>query len=217
MRCELVQPCEPVDAMLPMLKLPDPGGAESSVVAVGNAESGVLVGAEVVAKIFGVEAVETEAQLIHHGWRECVVVAERGVVIPRLRVHVADLDEGRAGRWGGEVAALIGFAPEEAVAVAELIVGLDVELVVVIGLDRVGFVVVADAGLIGGSRPDAIARDHLCRDGIETVCRNLPGVPLRRADGGKRRLGRGIVDGTRELALQEGALRHQSRSARVRM
>ena len=99
-------------------------GIEGSVIAVWNTESGIFVGAEVIAEVFRIEAIEAEAQLIHHGRREGVVVAEGRVMIARLRVHVIDLDERGARRGRGEIAALVGFAPEEAVAVAELIVAL---------------------------------------------------------------------------------------------
>lgn len=70
---------------------------------------------EIVSEILRIETVEAQAQLVGHIGGERVVVTERGVVVARLCIHVADLDKTRPRRGRGEVAALIRLAGKDAV------------------------------------------------------------------------------------------------------
>src|SRR5580704_9125724 len=68
------------------------------IVSIGNSQSRILIRLEIVAKVFRVKAVETEAKLIGRCRRESMVVSDRDIVISGCRVYVVDLDELRARR-----------------------------------------------------------------------------------------------------------------------
>src|SRR5579859_3390338 len=117
--------------------------AKGRIVAVGNAQRRVLVGADVVSEILRVKPVEAKTQLVDHARREGVVVSDGGVVISRQGIDVANLDKTSAGRRRRQIASLIRLASKKPIAIVQLIVSLNVELMIVVRLDGVGLEVVA--------------------------------------------------------------------------
>src|ERR1700678_3151516 len=96
-----------------------------------------------------------------------MVVTDSSIVIPGRRIDVSDLDKFCSWRWSGQITPLIRLAPKQPVSVGKLVVGFHIELMIVVGLDRVGLEVVAGAALIACRRPYRAVRNHVCRDGIE--------------------------------------------------
>src|ERR1700760_3411751 len=137
------------------------GCAERRIVAIWYPDNRVLVGPQIITEVFRIEPIEAKTQLIQHRRRKWKIVPDNRMWVAALRPPTPNLDERCPRRLSRQVTPLIGFAAEEAVLFGELIVSLDIELMVVVGLDRICLVVVADAGLVGRRRPNLVTRHHI--------------------------------------------------------
>jgi hypothetical protein len=64
------------------LEVAQPGGTMSGVITVWNSNSRILVCSEVIAEVDGIESIETDPEFVEGCGGECVIVADRGVVVP---------------------------------------------------------------------------------------------------------------------------------------